>query len=183
MSSWITHKENAWWLLELGGKHRTSYMHMCRIHLLQPNNTRHLKGRWNVTRISCQERQTRPCARPWKYTGEWSNSSSTICGVRDQLHVPAALPSGFHLIGSWLGLTMGLGGLEKRKICCPCWESKHDTSDVQPVAWPLHWPNYSGFHLDKRDFYARSRKVPITFIMSVRLLSVYPHKSGRLQLV
>jgi hypothetical protein len=33
------------------------------------------------------------------------------------------------------------------------------------------------------DFYARSRKVPITFIMSLRLLSVCPHKSGRLQLV
>lgn len=54
------------------------------------------------------------------------NSSSTICGVRGQLHVPAALTSGFHLIGSSLGLTMGLRGLEKRKICCPSRESKHD---------------------------------------------------------
>jgi len=90
-------------------------------------------------------------ARPWKYMGEWSNSSSTICGVRDQLHVPAALTSGFHLIGSWLGLTMGLGGSEKRKICCPCLESKHDSSDVQPVAWPLHWLSYSGFHHDNID--------------------------------
>ena len=54
-------------------------------------------------------------------------------------------------MGSSLGLTIGIGGLEKRKICCPCRESKHDSSDVQPVAWPLHWLSYSGFHHDNTD--------------------------------
>lgn len=123
-------------------------------------------------------------ARPWKYMGEWSNSSSTIRGVIGQLHVPAILPSGFHLTGSWSGFKMGPGGLEKTKICCPWRESKHDSSDFQPISWPLHWLSYSGFRRDNQtDFYARSRRVHITFVMSVRLLSVYPHKSARLQLV
>jgi hypothetical protein len=101
VSSWIRTKRS------LGDcsnwrKHCTSNMNMCRIHLVPLSETCHLKGRWNVTRISCPERRTRPCAC---HEGIWRNEgivSRQYGGMRGQLYAPAALPSGSHLIGSWL---------------------------------------------------------------------------------
>jgi hypothetical protein len=48
-------------------------------------------------------------------------------------------------IAGWVSSRAGADGLEKRRrICCPCQESKHDFSTVQPVALWTYRPRSPG---------------------------------------
>jgi hypothetical protein len=44
-----------------------------------------------------------------------------------------ARPSNTHGIGSWMGLSVGLDAVEKREMCCPCWEFNPNFSDILPL--------------------------------------------------
>jgi hypothetical protein len=67
--------------------------------------------------------------------GEWSVSYNGHLTARKTAPVT-------HWIGGWVGPRTSLEALTKRKISCLCWESIHDSSDVQPAAQSLYWVRY-----------------------------------------
>ena len=91
--------------------------------------------------------------------------------------------SGFKgLIGSWLDLTMGLGGLKKDLLSLPGIETLFLGRPARSLATTLtelfRLPSWQHRQICMR-VRIKSRIVPTTIVMSVRL-SVYPHKSGRI---